>query len=322
MTVLVTGGAGFVGSAYVRRVAATTDQPITVLDALTYAGSLARLGDLVETGRVRFVHGDITDEGCVVDALAGATSVVHFAAESHVDRSLLDPDVFHRTNCEGTDVVCRAAGRHGVERFVHISTDEVYGPVIGEPFEESAPLHPTSPYARSKAESDLIALRHHTEHGLPVLITRSSNQFGPWQFPEKLIPFFVATLVGGGQVPLYGDGLHVRDWLHVDDNCALVDRVASHGEVGTIYNIAAGNERTNETVTIAILEHLGLGTDRIDHVADRIDHDRRYAVRTDRIEALGAVALRPFEPALAETIDWYLANQAWWEPLMSRVRNR
>ena len=322
MTILVTGGAGFVGANFVHHLLATSDEAITVLDALTYAGSLERIADVVDDRRVRFVHGDITDPGDVRRAIAGARAVVHLAAESHVDRSLLDPDVFSRTNVTGTDVVCREAGRADVERFVHISTDEVYGPILEGAFDEDAPLAPTSPYARSKAESDRIALGHHRDHGLPVIVTRSSNQYGPWQFPEKLIPYFVATLLGGGRVPLYGDGLHVRDWLHVEDNCALVALVLDRGEVGTIYNLAAHQERTNRAVTEAILRRLDLPTDRIEAVADRPDHDRRYAVATDRIEALGGPTPRPFEAALEATIDWYLDHRSWWEPLLPRVRNR
>lgn len=322
MKILVTGGAGFIGSALVRRLADTGDHEVTVLDALTYAGSLDRLAPLVDEGRVRFVHGDITDPAAVDAALAGLEAVAHLAAETHVDRSLLDADPFHRTNALGTEVLCAAAVRHGIQRFLHVSTDEVYGPVLEGAADEGAPLRPTSPYARSKAESDRIALAHHAEHGLPVVVTRSANQYGPWQFPEKLIPFFVATIARGDRAPLYGDGLHRRDWLHVDDGCAALELVLRHGEPGEVYNVSAHDERANRDVALAIAAHLGRGPDAVEHVADRTDHDRRYAVDTRKIEALGPLPTRPFEPALAETVDWYLAHRAWWEPLLARVRNR
>ena len=321
--IVVTGGAGFVGSAYVRLLLETTDLQITVLDALTYAGSLDRLPVDAHGRRLRFVHGDVADPAAVADALAGARHVVHFAAESHVDRSLLDAAPFHHANVVGTDVLCRGAADAGIERFVHISTDEVYGPVPQDAADrtETSPLAPTSPYARSKARSDEIVLAHHRE-GLPAVIARSSNQYGPWQFPEKLIPLAVARLLSGDAVPVYGDGLQERDWLHVDDNCAAVELVRTRGAVGTVYNVAGGSRRTNLALVTAIAAHLGLGRDRIEHVTDRAGHDRRYAMATERIHALGAPEPRPFEPALAETVDWCVANERWWRPLLDRVRNR
>jgi len=306
----------------VRHILATSDDEVTVYDALTYAGNPDNLRDLADDPRYRFVQGDIADRDAVRAAIAGHDAVVHFAAESHVDRSLLDPDVFVRTNCTGTNVMCDEAARADVSRFVHISTDEVYGSIDVGAFVETDPLDPSSPYSASKAGSDLIALSHHRSSGLPVVVTRSSNQFGPYQFPEKLIPYFVTTLLDGGNVPLYGDGLNVRDWLFVEDNCASVDVVLRTGTVGEIYNIGGHNERTNRVVTDAVLACLGLDESRIDYVVDRPGHDRRYAVATDKVEALGAAPGRSFEPALEATVRWYVDNEWWWRPLVARVRNR
>ena len=322
MKILVTGGAGFIGSNFVRHVLGSSDDEVTVYDALTYAGNRANLAEFEDDPRYAFVHGDIADRDAVREAVAGHQAVVHFAAESHVDRSLLDPDVFVRTNCTGTNVVCDEARLAGVERFLHVSTDEVYGSIDEGAFTETDPLEPSSPYSASKAGSDLIALSHHTSNGLPVVVTRSSNQFGPYQFPEKLIPYFVTTLLAGGNVPLYGDGLNVRDWLFVEDNCAALDLVLRTGVVGEVYNVGGHNERTNRVVTDAVLACLGLGEDRIDYVADRKGHDRRYAVATEKIEALGHPRTRPFEAALEATVAWYVDHQSWWAPLVERVRNR
>lgn len=319
MRIFVTGGAGFIGSNFVRHVLATSDDHVTVFDALTYAGNPANVPD---DPRVAFVHGDIADRDAVRAAIGGHDAVVHFAAESHVDRSLLDPDVFVRTNCTGTNVMCDEARNAGVERFLHVSTDEVYGSIDEGSFTEDDPLLPSSPYSASKAGSDLIALSHFRSHGLPVVVTRSSNQFGPRQFPEKLIPHFVATLLEGGNVPLYGDGLNVRDWLFVEDNCAALATVLAAGEVGEVYNVGGHNERTNADVTRAVLACLGLDESRIEPVADRPGHDRRYSVTTEKVEALGVPRARPFEAALEETVRWYVDHRDWWEPLRERVRNR
>jgi dTDP-glucose 4,6-dehydratase len=322
MRIFVTGGAGFIGSNFVRHLMETGNDEITVFDALTYAGNRANLADFEGDPRFTFVEGDICDREAVGASLPGHEAVVHFAAETHVDRSLLDPDVFMRTNCSGTNVVCEVASRADVQRFVHISTDEVYGSIDEGSFRETDRLEPRSPYAAAKAGSDLIALAYHATHGLPVLVTRSSNQFGPYQFPEKLIPFFVTTLLGGGKVPLYGDGLNVRDWLYVRDNCAAVDLVLRTGEVGQIYNIGGQNERTNRQVTDLVLAALGKDESSVEYVEDRLGHDRRYSITTRRITELGWRADRTFERTLEDTVGWYVDHRDWWEPLQARVRNR
>lgn len=322
MRILVTGGAGFIGSNYVSHVLSNSDDSVTVLDALTYAGSRENLAAHEDDPRFTFVHGDICDRSVVAEVMPGHDAVVHFAAESHVDRSLLDPDVFVRTNCLGTNVLCDEAVRSAVERFVHISTDEVYGSIEEGSFTESDPLAPRSPYSAAKAGSDLIALAYHETHDLPVVVTRSSNQFGPRQFPEKLIPFFVTNLLDDRRVPLYGDGLNVRDWLFVRDNCSGVDLVLRSGAVGEIYNIGGGNERTNRYITDRLLGILGRGEDSVTYVEDRLGHDRRYSITSDKVRALGWAPATDFDAALEETVAFYRANRSWWEPLKERVRNR
>jgi dTDP-glucose 4,6-dehydratase len=322
MRLFITGGAGFIGSNYVHPVLENTDDDVTVYDALTYAGNLENLADLDGNPRYRFVHGDICDRAKVAESLPGHDAVVHFAAESHVDRSLLDPDVFVRTNCSGTNVMCDIAAQVGVERFLHISTDEVYGSIDEGSFTETDTLSPRSPYSAAKAGSDLVALAYHETYDLPVVVTRSSNQFGPYQFPEKLIPFFVTSLLDGKRVPLYGDGLNVRDWLFVRDNCEGVDLVLRQGTVGEIYNIGAGNERTNREITDRLLGILGKDESSVEYVEDRLGHDRRYSIATDKVAALGWRARRSFDEALEETVRFYTDNRAWWEPLTARVKNR
>lgn len=299
-----------------------SDDTVTVYDALTYAGNRANLAAFESDPRYWFVHGDVSDRGAVRAAVADHDVIVHFAAESHVDRSLLDPDVFIRTNCTGTNVICDEARRAGVSRFRHVSTDEVYASIEEGAFAEDDRLSPSSPYSASKAGSDLIGLSHHASNGLPLMVARSSNQFGPYQFSENLIPYFVTTLLGGGNVPLYGDGLNARDWLFVEDNCAALDMVLRTGEVGEVYNIGGHNERTNYQITEAVLACLGLDQSRIDYVTDRPGHDRRYAVTTEKVEALGWRSTRSFEVALEATIRWYVDNRAWWLPLLGQVRNR
>lgn len=322
MKLFVTGAAGFIGSNFARHILTTTDDEVVVYDALTYAGNRESLADLEDNPRFSFVHGNICDRDAVRAAMDGCDQVVHFAAESHVDRSLLDPDVFVRTNCDGTNVMCDIATQVGVERFLHISTDEVYGSIEEGSFVEGDPLMPRSPYSAAKAGSDLIAMAYHETYDLPVVITRSSNQFGPYQFPEKLIPFFVTTLLEGGTVPLYGDGLNVRDWLFVLDNCRGVETVLRKGNVGEVYNIGAGNELTNREITDTVLAALGKDESSVEYVEDRKGHDRRYSIATDKTRALGWEPQVTFEEAIDLTIKWYVDNPGWWQPLKERVKNR
>jgi dTDP-glucose 4,6-dehydratase len=318
MRLFVTGAAGFIGSNYVRHVLEASDDQVTVFDALTYAGNLENLQGLEDDPRFAFVKGNITDRDAVTAAMDGHDAVVHFAAESHVDRSIASPDEFVHTNCDGTNVMCDVARRVGVERFLHISTDEVYGSIAEGSFRETDPLEPRSPYSASKAGSDLIALSYHSTYGLPVLVTRSSNNFGPYQFPEKVIPLFVTNLLDGKKVPLYGDGLNVRDWCFVEDNCAGVDLVLRAGTVGEIYNIGAGNEVPNRFLTDSILEILGHDESMIDYVEDRLGHDRRYSIDISKVRALGWTPRREFREALEATVAWYRDNRSWWEPLKRR----
>ena len=315
MKLFITGAAGFIGSNYVRHVLSTTDDEVTVFDALTYAGNLSSLDDVAKDPRFQFVQGDICDRAAVTAAMNGHDAVVHFAAESHVDRSIVDPDTFVRTNCLGTNVMCDVARNVGVDRFLHISTDEVYGSIEDGSFVETDRLGPRSPYSSSKAGSDLIALSYEETYGLPVIVTRSSNNFGPYQFPEKVIPLFVTNLLDGKKVPLYGDGLNIRDWIYVMDNCAGVDVVLRKGVVGEIYNIGGGNETTNRELTEKVLSLLGVGDEMVEYVQDRLGHDRRYSIDCSKANALGWVPSRSLDEALAETVEWYRANRAWWEPL-------
>ena len=315
MRLLVTGGAGFIGSNYVRWVLARTDDSVVVYDALTYAGNRDNLRGLDDDPRLAFIQGDVCDRDGVAEAMAGCDAVVHFAAESHVDRSIVGPDAFVSTNCGGTNVVCDTARLLEVAKVVHVSTDEVYGSIDEGSFNEADPLAPRSPYSASKAGADLIALAYRETHGLPVTITRTTNNFGPYQHPEKLIPLFTTNLLDGLAVPLYGDGLNVRDWCHVDDNCAAIDLVLRQGQPGEIYNVAGGNELTNREVTDRLLALCGRDESFIQPVADRLGHDRRYSVDAAKITALGWSPDRQFDEALAATVDWYRDNRWWWEPL-------
>ncbi len=312
----VTGGAGFIGSNFVAWSLAHSDDEITVFDALTYAGNTDNFRPFEDDPRFRFVKGDIRDRTAVADAMAGHDRVVHFAAETHVDRSIVDPDAFVSTNCSGTNVVCDIARQHEVERFLHISTDEVYGSIDEGSFVETDPLTPRSPYSAAKAGSDLIALAYHETYGLPVLVTRTSNNFGPNQFPEKVIPLFVTNLLDGKKVPLYGDGLNIRDWCFVDDNCEAVQLVLETGTVGEIYNIGAGNEITNKELTHRLLARVGADDSMIEPVADRLGHDRRYSVDCSKVRALGWAPRHELDAALDATVDWYRDNRWWWEPLL------
>ncbi len=319
MKLFVTGAAGFIGSNYVRWLLANSDDTVTIYDKLTYAGNMESINDLIDDKRCKFVQGDICDADAVLAAMKGHEGVVHFAAESHVDRSIVDPYAFVRTNAYGTNVMCDVARQVEVERFLHISTDEVYGSIDEGSFAETDILCPRSPYSASKASSDLIALSYVTTHGLPVVVTRCSNNFGPYQFPEKLIPLFTTNLLDGKKVPLYGDGGNVRDWIHVEDHNIAAHLVLQKGEVGQVYNIGAHNEITNRDITYRLLELCGCDESSITPVADRLGHDRRYSVYIDKVSALGWKLSRTFEDSLAETVEWYRNNRAWWEPLKARA---
>ncbi len=314
MKLFVTGGAGFIGSNYVRHVLETSDDEVTVYDALTYAGSKDTMTDLEVSSRFRFVHGDICDRDAVATALDGHDAVVHFAAESHVDRSISGPDAFVLTNCLGTNVMCDAARSVGVDRFLHVSTDETYGSTVSGSFVEGDVLEPSSPYSASKAGSDLIALGYRTTFGLPVVVTRSSNNYGPFQFPEKVIPLFITNLIDGHQVPVYGDGMNVRDWIYVMDNCEGVDTVLRKGDDGEIYNIGGGNELPNLELTRMLIELCGRDESAITYVEDRLGHDFRYSVDCSKARALGWNPATSVEDGLEKTVAWYRDNEAWWRP--------
>lgn len=315
MKILVTGAAGFIGSNYVRYVLANTDDEVVAYDALTYAGNLSTLKDVDDDPRYSFVHANICDPGEIRAAMRGCDAVVHFAAESHVDRSIEGSDDFVHTNCFGTNVVMDAARELGIERVVHIGTDEVYGSVEVGSSLETDPLEPRSPYSASKAGSDLIALSYHATHGLPVSVTRCTNNFGPYQYPEKAIPLFTTNLIDGKPIPLYGDGLNERDWLYVDDHCSGVHLVLTEGAPGEIYNIGAGNETPNRELVDRLLAAFGVGEEMVTYVEDRKGHDRRYSVDIKKITELGWRKERTLDEALAETVQWYRDNEWWWRPL-------
>jgi dTDP-glucose 4,6-dehydratase len=319
--VLVTGGAGFIGSAFVRRAIAGTyphlaDTEIIVYDALTYSGNLANLAPVAESERYRFVRGDIRDRAQLDAALAGVDEIVHFAAESHVDRSVQAAAPFVDTNVGGTQTLLDAAISAGVQRMVHVSTDEVYGSIEHGSWREDHVLEPNSPYAASKAASDLMVRAAHRTHDLQVSITRCSNNYGPYQYPEKVIPLFVTNLLDGVHVPLYGDGANVRDWLHVDDHADGIALVLADGRAGEIYNIGGGTELTNAELTTRLLAATGRDASYIDHVPDRLGHDRRYSVDHTKItDELGYSPKVDFATGLADTVQWYRDRRDWWEPL-------
>jgi dTDP-glucose 4,6-dehydratase len=318
--VLVTGGLGFIGSAFVRQALTERDWRITVLDAMTYAANPANVAAVSSDPRYAFVHGDICDPAAVRRAIGrGADAIVNFAAETHVDRSILDPEAFIRTAAIGTHVLLEAARELAVGRFLQVSTDEVYGDVEGSASStERDPLRPRSPYAASKAGGDLQVLAHYTTYGTPILITRGSNTYGPYQYPEKLIPLFVTNLLDDQTVPMYGDGLQVRDWLHVEDHARGILHVLEHGTIGEAYNLGGGNSRTNREITEAVLAHTGRAWEtHVRHVKDREGHDRRYSLDASKAGALGWSPRHPFAAGLAATVAWYRENEAWWRPLKS-----
>jgi dTDP-glucose 4,6-dehydratase len=321
--IFVTGGAGFIGSAYVRALlqdeyAGAVGASVTVLDLLSYSGNRDNLP--VSDPRLRFVQGDISDSHLLRELLPGHDAVVHFAAESHVDRSISGAMPFVTTNVLGTQTLLDAARSTGVGRFVHVSTDEVYGSIDEGSWTETWPLAPNSPYAASKAGSDLMALAAHRTHGMDVVVTRCSNNYGEYQFPEKVIPLFVTNLMDGKQIPLYGDGGNVRDWLHVTDHCRGIQAVLEKGRAGEVYNIGGGTELTNRELTERLLDACGAGWDMVRPVTDRKGHDRRYSLDITKIsEELGYAPQVTLEEGLASTVAWYRDNRAWWEPLKSRA---
>ncbi|MGW9436756.1 dTDP-glucose 4,6-dehydratase [Streptomyces sp. NPDC055607] len=316
MRLLVTGGAGFIGSHFVRRVLSTTSDRVTVLDALTYAGSRHNLGPALASDRLEFVEGDILD-AALVDELVGAhDAVVHLAAESHVDRSLLDGGHFLTVNVMGTQILLDAARRHRLGKFVHVSTDEVYGPLLQGAAAEDAPLRPTVPYAASKAASDLVALSAYATHRVPVCVTRSSNNYGPHQHPEKVIPRFVTRLLKGERIGLHGRGEHVRNWVHVEDNAAGIDLVLRHGTPGEVYNLGGGTDLTGRQLAERVLEACGADWDRVDYIPDRPSNDLRYAMTWNKAARLGYHPRRAFDDGLAQTVAWYRAHPDRWAPCL------
>ncbi|OGL12291.1 MAG: dTDP-glucose 4,6-dehydratase [Candidatus Rokubacteria bacterium RIFCSPLOWO2_12_FULL_71_22] len=318
MKLLVTGGSGFIGSNFVRHVLAThPGDSVVNLDKLTYAGNPANLADVAHDPRYAFVQGDVCDAKLVRDVARGVDAVINFAAESHVDRSLMEPDAFLKTDVFGVFTLLEAVKDLGIPRFVHISTDEVYGSVERGSSRESDPLRPSNPYSASKAGGDLLALAYWQTHRIPVVITRSSNNFGPFQYPEKVVPLFITNALEDKPLPLYGDGKNVRDWLYVLDNCSAIDLVLRQGKDGEVYNIGGGNEVENVVLTRQILRLAGKPDSLIQPVKDRPGHDRRYSLDSKKVQQLGWKPRHPFAAALEATVAWYREHEPWWRPLKS-----
>lgn len=321
MRLLVTGGAGFIGSCFLRHILnKNLGHKIINLDALTYAGNIKNLEDVKNNPDYTFVHGNICDKKLVRELISEVDCVINFAAESHVDRSITGPEIFIETNVQGTLNLLQASKELGVERYLQVSTDEVYG-TLGKDgyFYETTPLAPNSPYSASKASADMLVRAYHETYKMPCLITRCSNNYGPYQYPEKLIPFFISQLLKGDKVPVYGDGLNVRDWLYVYDHCEAIYTVLTKGRVGEVYNIGGHNEKTNLEITKIILNAMGKDETSIKYVEDRLGHDRRYAISNDKITSeLGWEPSLTFEQGIKLTIDWYLKNQAWIKDIESR----
>jgi dTDP-glucose 4,6-dehydratase len=319
----VTGAAGFIGSHFVRQLmsgAAGGDVTgVTVYDKLTYAGNLANLEAVSGDPRYTFVQGDICDGPLLDTVLPGHDVVVNFAAETHVDRSIHGPQDFVVTNVVGTQTLLDACLRHGIPRIVHIGTDEVYGSIDEGSWDENEPLRPNSPYSAAKAAAELLVRAYFVTYGLNVSSTRCSNNYGPYQFPEKVIPLFVTNLIDGGKVPLYGDGMNVRDWLHVDDHCRGIALVIEKGQPGESYNIGGGLELNNRELTERVLETMGADWSSVQPVEDRKGHDRRYSVNDSKLRALGYAPQHKFEDGLLETVNWYRDNEDWWRPLKAKA---
>ncbi|WP_406313528.1 dTDP-glucose 4,6-dehydratase [Streptosporangium sp. NBC_01639] len=324
MRILVTGGAGFIGSHYVRSLLLGSypgyeDARVVVLDKLTYAGNLGNLAPLAGHLGYTFVQGDITDQRLLREVVPGCDVIVNFAAETHVDRSIAGAGDFVTTNVLGTQRLLQAALEGGVRTVVQVSTDEVYGSIAQGSWSESAPLLPNSPYSAAKAGGDLICRAYHRTHGLDVRVTRCCNNYGPYQYPEKLIPLFATNLLDGGKVPLYGDGLNVREWLHVDDHCRAIQIVLEKGSPGEVYNIGGGVELTNRELTGWLLAAVGAGWEAVEHVPDRLGHDRRYSLDCGKIQAIGYEPRVDFSEGLAEVVRWYRDHQDWWRPLKGQA---
>ena len=321
MRVLVTGGCGFIGSCFVRHMLKEhPDYEIVNLDALTYAGNPENLDDVKDNPHYEFVHGNICDHDLVRSLIKECNWVVNFAAESHVDRSIKNPEIFIDTNVKGTLNLLQACKELGIERYLQVSTDEVYGS-LGKTgyFYETTPLAPNSPYSASKASADMLTRAFYHTYGLPVLNTRCSNNYGPYQYPEKLIPFFITRIREGKKVPVYGDGQNVRDWLYVYDHCAAIDLVLHQGKIGEVYNIGGHNEKSNLYITSLILRAMGKGEDMIEYVKDRPGHDRRYAIASDKISSeLGWKPSVTFEEGIKLTIGWYLSHPEWIEHVLAK----
>jgi len=320
MRILVTGGAGFIGSHYVRTLLAdgypaVAGADVTVLDKLTYSGNLANLDPVSRSPRLTFVAGDICDSRLLADLLPGHELVLNFAAETHVDRSISGAAPFVTTNVGGVQTLMQACLDAGVRRVVQVSTDEVYGSIPTGSWTESAPLDPNSPYSAAKAGGDMIAQAYHRTHGLDVVTTRCCNNYGPFQYPEKVIPLFITNLLDGGTVPLYGDGGNVREWVHVDDHCRGIQLAAEHGAAGHVYHIGGGVELANSELTKMLLAACGADWDRVEYVEDRKGHDRRYSLDDSVLRAIGYQPQVRFADGLADTVGWYAASRSWWEPL-------
>jgi len=323
MNILITGGAGFIGSCFVRHILKKyNDYQVINLDALTYAGNIENLDDVKDNPNYRFVHGNICDKKLAKELIIdeGVDAVINFAAESHVDRSITGPEIFIETNVQGTLNLLQAAKEAKTQRFLQVSTDEVYG-TLGKDgyFYETTPLAPNSPYSASKASADMLVRAYYETYKMPVLNTRCSNNYGPYQYPEKLIPFFISQLLKGEKVPVYGDGMNVRDWLYVYDHCSAIDTVLHKGKVGEVYNIGGHNEKTNMEITKIILEAMGKDESSIRYVEDRLGHDRRYAIDNHKIQSeLGWEPSLTFEEGIKLTIDWYLNNQDWMKSIEAK----
>ena len=319
-TYLVTGGAGFIGSRFVHYILGKyNDVSLINVDKLTYAGNQENLKDVSSDDRYRFYHDDICDKNRMASIFKDHKPdiVLNFAAESHVDRSIGGPEDFIKTDVYGTFILLEEARENGVERFIQISTDEVYGSTLGEPFRETDPLMPSSPYSASKTGADRLAYSYFKTYDLPVIITRASNNYGSHQYPEKLIPLFITNAIDDKPLPLYGDGLNVRDWLYADDHCSAIDFITTQGAVGEVYNVGGGNELTNILITDSILELTGKSKELIKYINDRPGHDKRYALDTAKLTTLGWTPPTDFNSGMEKTVKWYMENREWWEPLKS-----